>query len=373
MRRLLRVIRFLLRLATLVAAMAAVCVIAFVIHCKPRPLALPVTPASHRAPAEAAGVKNYTRDEVDTFYTYPEWYIVWSYQAKADYQRQHLPSGFTYGGDVAQFWEAYCRVYALTRHAYPFATGEHIMLGVIGSSFTLEYAIKGGYEKTLGRLSELTAHGEMVEEDHYAARVAEDYAAFVHVRPFYEYSFRKALAGLWATVPFRSTHLLRSLERRAWLSLDYGVEALYCEIIELGTHASYGYEDTETAVWISFDSAQRNAILAIPHLRFVAEPAAGAAIVELPRYAEFTPRMLQLAALGAQVHQIAGNEIISASVICPAGSQGTLRGTQVLLEQPVPSDPRYVRRLILMPVAELPGLLRDIPLSGATLEHLYDY
>ncbi|WP_419803683.1 hypothetical protein [Terriglobus sp.] len=372
MRRLLKLFRVPLRLALLAFAVAAVCAIVFVVHCAPEPLALPVTPASHHAPAEAAGVKTYARDEVDTFYTYPEWYIVWSYQAKADYQQGHLPSGFTYGADIAQFWQAYCRMYGFTRHAYPFATGDHVMLAVIGTSFTLEYAIKGAYEKTIGRLSERTAPGEMVEEDRYAANVAEDYAAFVHVRPFYEYSFRKALAGLWGTVPFRSRHFVRSLERRAWLSLDYGVEAIYCEIIELGTHASYGYEDTETAVWISYEPQQRAAIAKVPHLRFVAEPSAGSAIVELPRYAEFTPRLRQLVAAGARIRQISGNELISASFLSPAQWQASLPGTQTLIVQPIASQQATKRTLILMPVSQLPTVFAALP-QDVTLEHLYDY
>ena len=368
----LRAIRLVVRLVLLAVAVFAVCVTVFIVRCKPEHLNVAEVSASQRTPDEAAGVKDYHRDEVDTFYTYPEWYIVWSYQAKADFQQHHLPSGFTYGGDIAQFWQAYCRMYAFTRHAYPFATGDHIMLAVIGSSFTLEYAIKGAYEKTLGRLSELTAHGEMVEEDRYAAGIAEHYAAFVHIRPFYEYSFRKALTGLWRTVPIRSTHRMRSLERRVWLSLDYGIEAAYCEIIELGTHASYGYEDTATAVWITFDPAQRDAIALVPHVRIATELHPGDAVVELPRYAEFTPRMLQLLAAGAQIRQIAGNHIISLTVLTPTGWQNTSPGTQTLIVQAIPSQPQVTRTLIVTPVSQLPALITALP-HDSTLEHLYDF
>jgi hypothetical protein len=148
-----------------------------VIHRRPR--ALPTT----------------ARSEVDTFYTYPEWYIVWSYQSKADFQSNHLPSSYSYFGDIGQFWQAYCCVYAATRAIYPFPTGDHIMLAVIGSSFTLEYALKGLYEETVGRLSEGQAIISQWLRMTYAAQVAESYAAFVHIRPFYEFSFAHALRG----------------------------------------------------------------------------------------------------------------------------------------------------------------------------------
>jgi hypothetical protein len=120
-----------------VAVLALVAIAVFMIKCRTAPLLFRPTPEPLRHPAQAAGIKDYARPEVDTFYTYPEWYIVWSYQAKADFQRDHLPSGYSYFGDIAQFWQGYCSVYSFTRSLYPFPVGDHIMLAVIGSSFTV--------------------------------------------------------------------------------------------------------------------------------------------------------------------------------------------------------------------------------------------
>ena len=47
---------------------------------------------------------------MDAYYGYPEWYIVWSYQEKAEYQRTHLPGGFPYFSAVGQYWTSYCGV-----------------------------------------------------------------------------------------------------------------------------------------------------------------------------------------------------------------------------------------------------------------------
>ena len=241
--------KWLLRLLKLTACatlLLFVAALVFVSRSRSIPLAFAPTLEASPHPPQVAGVANYVRPEVDTFYSYPEWYIVWSYQAKAGYQSRHLPSGYSYFGDIAQYWQAYSLAYSATQGRYPFATGDHVMLLVIGSSFSVEYALKGVYEKTIGRISDWTSHQETVSEDFYAAQIAEDYATFVHVRPFYEYSFWKALHGLWSSVPFRSNHRLRSIERRAWLTLDYAVESGYCELIELTTHLTYGYEDTMT-------------------------------------------------------------------------------------------------------------------------------
>jgi hypothetical protein len=89
-----------------------------------------------------------------------------------------------------------CCSYSVVRGRYPVNLGDHLMLGVIGSRFTLEYALKGMYENTLGRFPEWTARHELTDEDRYAAGVAGDYGQFVADRPFYEFPFFHAFGGL---------------------------------------------------------------------------------------------------------------------------------------------------------------------------------
>ncbi len=311
---------------------------------------------------------------MDTFYTYPEWYIVWSYQSKADYQRNHLPSGYSYFGDIGQFWQAYCCVYSATRANYPFPAGDHIMLAVIGSSFSSEYSLKGLYEETAGRLSEWTSHHQPVAEDGYAAQVAESYAAFVHIRPFYEFSFARALRGLWSNTPFRTTHLVRTIERRAWLTLDYSVEAVYCELIELATHATYGFEDTTTGAWVEFPVSD-NTLISSPmtSVRILRDLGKNQAIAEIPRYQEFTTAALALIHDGVRFRQIAGNDLIVISAIGPSGWTNSIPNLQLLLAQPLLTDPGNTRIVLLCRVPELHNTLPILERQGLKIEHLYDY
>jgi len=364
----------LVQLVACAVGLALVAIAIFIIHCRTMPLRFRPTPAAIRQPTQAAGIKDYARPEVDTFYTYPEWYIVWSYQAKADYQRDHLPSGYSYFGDIAQFWQGYCSVYSLTRSLYPFPTGDHVMLAVIGSSFTVEYTLKGLYEETIGRLSEWTSHRDPVAEDAYAAQVAENYAAFVHVRPFYEYSFAHALHGLWAGTPFRPAHILRTLERRAWLSLDYSVEAAYCQLIELGTHATYGVEDTTTAAWIEFPpQANTDIVSLVPSMKLVRGLGPGEAIVELTRYQGLTAEARKLLQAGVSFHQIAGNQLIVLSAIAPTGWTNAPPNLQLLFAQPMLTDRGKTRAVLLCPVSELHLLVPLLERQGLEIEHIYDY
>jgi hypothetical protein len=367
-----RIARALLGFFAAVVLLAGIAVVIFRLHCAPTPLLFKPTDSALRNPVQ--GLANYSRPEVDTFYTYPEWYIVWSYQSKADFQQRHLPAGYSYFGDIAQYWQAYCRMYSATRAIYPFATGDHIMLAVIGSSFTLEYALKGLYEKTIGSLSERTSQHQPVAEDTYAARVAEDYAAFVHIRPFYEFSFAHALRGLWMDTPFQSRHLLRTLERRAWLTVDYSVEAVYCELIELATHATYGFEDTTTQAWVEGPVDIKSLVDPLGgRVKLVRDLGGNQAILAIPRYQEFTGTAQALVRGGVHFNQIAGNQLIVISAIAPGAWTNKTPGLQLLLTQPLLTSPGRTRVVALCRVPELSLVLPLLEADGLAIEHLYDY
>jgi hypothetical protein len=248
------------------------------------------------------------------------------------------------------------------------------MLVVIGSSLTLEYTLKGLYERTIGRLSEWTSSNQMVAEDKYAAKVAQDYAAFVHIRPFYEFSFAHALRGIWTETSFLTTHLLRTLERRAWLSLEYAVEAAYCEIIELATHLTYGFEDINTAAWIEFPADAKEHILAsVKSMKVIKDLRPTEAIVEIPRYQEFTTDAQTLIQQGVRFRQISGNELMLISAIAPRDWTNSLPQLQLLASQPILTNRAKTRTVLLGRVPELHQTLHLLEQQGLVVEHLYDY
>jgi hypothetical protein len=111
-------------------------------HCDLQSQISPPAPQPQERKEATAIITNYLRPEDDTYLSYPEWYIVWSYQEKADFR-----------------------------------------------------------EKTIGKLSELSAGGKPVAEDDYAYKVVREYADFVHIRPFYEFHFARHIAGLWRETP----------------------------------------------------------------------------------------------------------------------------------------------------------------------------
>lgn len=312
------------------------------------------------------GIPGYARGEDDTFLTYAEWYIVWSYREKAAWQRTHSPSTFPYFGAIRQYWSGYCCSYGVVRGRYPFNFGDHLMLAVIGTSFTVEYALKGAYESTVGRLTEWIAGGQPTEEDSYAAQVAQAYGDFVENRPFYEFSFASALQGLWSSTPLWGTHALRKWERKLWLTLDFSIEALYCGMITMASHAAYGVEDDFTYAVI--DQAPQTLLSRLGSIRVVQVQGSGAHVVRIPRYQKFTQSAGELLSGQARFIEIAGNRQIMITAVITNDLTARYRDSEVLFSSPILTDPSLKRVAIRVPVASLDALAARLP-----IEHIYDY
>ncbi|HEV8145017.1 MAG TPA: hypothetical protein VGP79_01475 [Bryobacteraceae bacterium] len=348
----------------LVVGLFAIGVVVFLMRCQSPSLPPKVVSAAALERQKiTADIKGYARPEETTFWTYPEWYIVWSYVEKADYQQTHLPSGFPYFGAIKQFWSGYCCSYQATKGRYPFNFGVHVMLAVIGTSFSAEYALKGIYENTIGRFTEWTASDDPTDEDRYAARVAREYADFVKLRPFYEFSFWKHFKGLWGETKLWGPHWFRKWERKFFLTLDYGIESFYCGLIERLTRLTFGVEPSETYAWVE-DAPE------MPSVRRVKQVGPNAWIVAMPRYQPFTAVAVELAQRGGRFVEIAGNDEIALTVIAP---RSLAPGSDTFLQSELLTDPASKRVAIRVPVAMLHTVLNGLVSSGHKLEHVYDY
>jgi len=366
--------KFLKRILPALAALLAIFLLAALVFAA-RCAAVPAPAKSVSAAALdrrkiTAGIPGYARAEVDTYLSYPEWYIVWSYQEKADFQETRFPTRFPFFGSIQQYWSGYCCIYSFTRHRYALDIGEHAMLAVIGSSFSLEYAIKGAYETTVGRFTEWLSSHDTVDEDRYAYRVAREYADFVHIRPFYEFSFWKKFKELWRETTWWGPHAVRKWERKAFLGLDYGMEALYCWLIEQATHASYGYESADTYAWI--ENAPDGFFAANPRIRQVKQVGPQSFIVIIPRYQEFTAIASKLASQNVHFVEIAGNDEVLLTAIAPRGFvyDGP---AQVLFSAGMLTRPDLQRIALRSPVASLHEVLNHLADRNVKLEHIYDF
>ena len=309
------------------------------------------------------------RPESFTYLTLPEWFIVYSADEYAAFLTRERPSRFPYLRSAQQYWSYYGAACGVTKQRYPFETGYHLMLGVIGVSFTVENGLKFMYENTVGRLTERLSSID-THEDALARRTAGEYGAFMHTSPWYEFAFADRLQALWVSTPWRGPHQLRKLERRFALTLEYGAKALYGWLVAKASGAAYGAEEQRIHARIEHAPAS---IFAGGMIRQVRPLGAGAYLVTLPRYEAFTGAALALTALGVRFIEIAGNDEILITALARRGVSSDVPHARLIAARPVLTDPTMQRLALSVEVRRLPEVAAHLARERAVIEHLYDY
>jgi hypothetical protein len=311
------------------------------------------------------------RPEVSTYLTYPEWFIVYSSDEYARFLSQNPPSQFPYFGSIHQYWSNYCRVYAITKSRHEFNAGDHLMLFVIGWSYSGEFAIKGVYENTVGRITQIFGHYPATSEDIYADKVATDYVNFIRLRPWYEYNFAGAFKNLWLDNNFFGPHFVRKFERRMFLSLEYGIKTVYGWFIGVGSHSVYGLESVST--YVVADNVNESLFTIYPEIKKVDQVGPHKYIMAVPRYQPFTDLAPKLASQGVTFIDIAGNSEIFITALVPRGLNYQPPAGQVVFETNILTDQSKKRLGLSIPVTSLSQVLLELQKQQAFIEHIYDY
>jgi hypothetical protein len=309
------------------------------------------------------------RGAEQTFLTFPEWFLVFSPAEYAEFVRTHTPDEFCFWGHIGQLWSSYGQVIHQTRaRDEPTNWGYHVMIMVIGVSTTVEYAIRSAYEQLIGRVSALS--GGRTAEDDFGAQVAQEYVDFIRVRPWYEFDFMGRLKRLWTQTSFSGPYPFRKLERRYALTTEYLVKAVYGKIIEKATHTAYEKPILTTSVVVGpWPACER----VPPEVALVSQPKEDEALLSLPRYQDFMAPAMALAICGADFKEIAGNRgVILLSTLGPLG-QAQPSDTEVMIRQPIITQPGKEREVLVIPVVKLASVLRGLSAQGLTLEHIFDY
>jgi hypothetical protein len=314
-----------------------------------------VAPDGYRAilPAE------HHRAESRTLLTYPEWHIVHAYDDYAKVISDGDPHDFGYWPAIAGFWSSLCTVsrQAGAMGGIPGETKQ--MVYVIGASFTLELALKAAYEETIGRLFAGLRGQSRAPLDDLSARQARDYASFLQQVPWYRWDFRSDRAALRAD---RGTSF-RDRERVFALGLEYATKAAYAKAIAAAV-ASVGPDNLRLRMIVKgLDAGKLSTYASVDVIGLRDEGIE----IETPRYRALTGLLEQMATAGGTFVEIAGNDTIMFTAV---SSDPTAR-------RAVQSVPRQGygdwRHLIVLPVGDLAGVLRQLPEDGLKLEHVHDY
>ncbi|TGM07189.1 FAD-binding oxidoreductase [Leptospira barantonii] len=301
-------------------------------------------------------LKDYTRNEDQTFLTLPEWYIVFSSDEYANFLMHSRPSAFPYFGSIAQFWKMYGRVIVKTWNDYEFNWGYHLMINVIGVSYSAELMLKSLYENTFGRCTEwisgTTGLTEETKVEAYMQKVARDYTDFVRLRPWYEFPFYSKFKEFWTIRDGENTSFVRRWERRFFFSTELLVKALYGKLIALGTESVYAPETFEIRAWVVENGKGK--------------------IRLIPRYEAFTKAVPEIVKKNVSFVEIAGKRKILLTLIVP--SEVNLRDREeVLYEWNILTEPNQKRVAVVAPVSRLHEILINSEKNGFKVDHIFDY
>ena len=127
-------------------------------------------PGAAEAPAPSEIDAGHRRAVGDSFMTYPEWYIVHAYADLAGVTRRSSESRFDYATSIGTFWSSLCGATRTAGTVGPVTTDQRITDYVIGLSFSLEMAVQGGYERSVGAVTVWTRGDERTAEDAFNQR-----------------------------------------------------------------------------------------------------------------------------------------------------------------------------------------------------------
>lgn len=316
----------------------------------------------------------YERPESQSFLAHPEWFIVYSADEYAAWTRTRPPHTFPFARSVGQFWRNWKHVSRASRRENPGNGQYSLMLGVIGVSYSVEYALKGAYEGTVGRFSAWTAGGRRTAEDRFAHEVAADYAKFIHAVPWYRYPFGDQLGRLWSDVPKWGPHGFRKWERRLSLTVELAVKAGYASLLGGATGAAYAPQDLRIGAVVFGDAAS----LAPGDQRIVSRWPIGPrhALVTIRRYDPFGELLLDAARRGESVPlvEIAGNDDIVVTGLATADWRYVGPEAEFLYAIPLATDPARIRPVLKVRTRDLLPFLRRAQADGRfTVDHVYDY
>ena len=322
--------------------------------------------------ASAFGIPDpgYKRPEGDSFMTYPEWSIVHAYADLAGVTRRASESGFDYFHAVTGFWSNLCRTTSVAASVGGASQDQRITNYVIGFSFTLEMALQGLYERTLGALTAGWRGPTPTAEDAYAQRVYDDYAAFLQQTPWYQFPFGEKLFGLWRETAFVPS--VRSVERRVSLSLQFAGKSAYAAAIRYLA----GYAPAELTIRSVVDRLDETDLSADPRILRIRDVEAPdgrrGVLIETPRYQALTEIVEGLASRQRNVLEIAGNRRILTTIVAPEGKTDW-PGALDVFSLPIQSKPGWRRIGLDTTVPGLTAQIRRARDAGATFEHAYDY
>lgn len=335
-----------------------------------RPASVPAASGAPAVKLPAIDETGYRRKENNTFFTFPEWYIVYSFEDFGRFLDRSSESHFDYLGHILGFWRSFCTINRAVPPTDESLADVKTMIYVIGVSYSTEYAIKGLYENTIGRVFEWIRGETRTPQDEYARAVLQDYASFLYTVPWYKYPFRDKLDGLMA-IAKPTPSPLRSWERDFALGTEYYLKVGYAHLIQQALDANG--DDEPRDIMFAVATLPPDVLAKEPRLKPVRALTPQWQLVQAPRYKDLTEILQSLLDQGYGLAEIAGNHEILITVIAPDAAKLDVKDTMKLFSLELDARPGFRRAGLKVRIDRLVDINRDLKAKGVSIEHFYDY
>lgn len=317
----------------------------------------------------ASTTPEYSRPYDNAYLAIPEWYIVYNAEEYARTLIASQPSLFPYWQSIKEYWRQYDIVTALTATSTHNNSDYNTVLQVIGWSFTAENIIKLAYESSFGKMFEYFASHISVPEDVFAAEVALAYGTFIYDYPWYEFPYGKYFVDLWSVSSpgekYTVGQNLRRVERKLFLSAEFGIKYLYANTIRFLTQQKFGVQDDIVYAIVSYDGGKTKELIQAPHYHPFTRVLLGEMKAAVQKGTDFS------------VLDISGNEKITLTYLDSVGSSVPLYTKEILRHSHIALIDGVLlnqeRVIIELGVKDLFNLYKELQDKGVSIEHLYDY
>jgi FAD/FMN-containing dehydrogenase len=306
-------------------------------------------------------IENYYKSEEQGILSIPEWYLVFNPIEYTNFIKTNNPSNFDYFGSIQEYWKLYDRSKMLVSKNYP-SNEEYVsMLNIIGISFTVEYTLKGFYEKTIGRFFSLFFNGQKSDEEQIIEQANQAYCQFIFDEPWYKFNFLHWVKKIGSVSNTQNSNFVRKWERISFFTMEFLFKALYAQLLEWGAKMAYDEPIVHNYVILKNGNINTQSLSKVTD-RFE--------IIQFSRWGKFTNELLNLTK-NKEVVEISGNKNIMVSIV---GYNVLSQFDSNLIFESNKFDIHKMKRFYYyIPTDKIQLFKEDCNRNNMKIEHFYDF
>jgi hypothetical protein len=244
---------------------------------------------------------------------------------------------------------------------YPSNDEYVLMLNIIGISFTVEYTIKGFYEKTIGRFFSLFFNGQKSDEEQIIEQANQAYCQFIFDEPWYKFNFLHWVKKIGSVSNTQNSNFVRKWERISFFTMEFLFKAIYAQLLEWGAKMAYDEPIVHNYVILKKGNINTQSLSKVTD-RFE--------IIQFSRWGKFTNELLNLTK-NKEVVEISGNKNIMISV--EGNNILSQFDSNLIFESNKFDNLKMKRFYYYIPADKIQLFKEDCNRNNMKIEHFYDF